>query len=65
MPDIDRRPDSQSIHRVHLHNCPNCHRDWSCACAKQEDRNTLVCRDCEMGVYNPRIHGGTGDRSEA
>ena len=65
MSDINRKPDSQSVHHVHLHNCPNCRRNYSCNCAKQPEDFEVVCIDCEHGVYDPVIHGGRGQKSEA
>lgn len=65
MGDIKRRPDSQSVHHVHTHNCPNCKRDYSCNCAVQSEKTELVCRDCESGTYDPVIHGGQGEKRQA
>jgi hypothetical protein len=65
VPDINRKPNDQSVHNVHLHRCQNCNRNWSCNCAAQPDKLSLTCRDCETGTYNPVIHGGTGTKAEA
>ena len=66
MPDIDRRgAEGDRFHNVHQHTCPNCHRNYSCNCYKQDERQSLVCTDCEQARYNPVIHGGTGEREEA
>jgi len=65
MPDVNRKPDPASVHHVHLHDCPNCKRQYSCNCSKQPDKSTLVCRDCERGEYDPMIHGGRGEKQEA
>lgn len=63
--DIKRRPSESSVHVVHSHTCPNCKRPYSCNCGAQPDRESLVCRDCETGTYDPAIHGGRGERSQA
>lgn len=65
MADIKRRPDQQSVHHVHTHNCPNCQRNYSCNCAAQPEKASLPCRDCETGTYDPVIHGGSGKKQEA
>lgn len=65
MADIKRGPNEHSVHHVHLHNCPNCKRDYSCNCAAQPEKASLVCRDCERGQYDPMIHGGKGEKQEA
>jgi len=65
MSTINRKPNESSVHHVHLHNCPNCHRDYSCNCHKQPDTVSMVCIDCEHGTYDPVIHGGKGRKSEA
>lgn len=65
MSDIKRQPDAQSVHHVHTHICDNCQRVYSCNCAAQPDKTHLVCRDCEMGTYDPVIHGGHGKKAEA
>lgn len=65
MGDIRRDPTANSVHHVHVHNCPNCKRNYSCNCAAQPDKTSLVCRDCETGTYNPLIHGGEGKKEQA
>lgn len=65
MADIKRRPSDASVHHVHLHTCPSCKRPYSCNCAAQPDRESLTCIDCERGTYDPQIHGGRGEKSEA
>lgn len=65
MGDIKRQPNPQSVHNVHRHTCPNCHRPYDCNCFSQPEQAQLVCTDCETGRYNPMIHGGTGERQEA
>jgi hypothetical protein len=65
MPDIKREGNQNSVHHVHTHNCPNCQRSYSCRCYAQPDKTSLVCVDCERGTYDPQIHGGKGQRSEA
>jgi hypothetical protein len=65
MGDINRRPSDQSVHNVHIHTCPSCHRNYSCNCSRQTDKTALTCIDCETATYDPMIHGGTGTRSEA
>lgn len=65
MSDIRRSPDRASVHNVHTHNCPNCRRNYSCNCSLQPGERSLVCIDCEHGVYNPAIHGGSGQKEEA
>jgi hypothetical protein len=63
--DINRRPSASSLHDLHLHNCPNCGRPYSCNCHANKPGSSMVCTDCEMARYDPMIHGGTGERSEA
>lgn len=65
MGDIKRGADTQSVHHVHLHHCPNCQRGYSCNCHAQPEKDSVVCRDCETGTYDPVIHGGKGQKSEA
>lgn len=65
MGDIKRSPNQASVHNVHGHVCPNCSRSYDCNCHTQPDKRQLVCTDCERARYNPRVHGGTGERSEA
>lgn len=65
MGDINRKPTAQSVHHVHTHVCPSCARPYSCNCADHVEKVPLVCRDCEMGQYDPAIHGGHGEKSEA
>ena len=65
MSDIERSADPTKYVEPHLHNCPNCKRDYSCACVKQPDKHALVCRDCETATYEPAIHGGKGNKKQA
>lgn len=65
MADINRRPDAESALNVHKHVCPNCQRPYDCNCHTQPDKKILVCTDCETGRYDPAIHGGQGQKSEA
>lgn len=65
MSDIKRGASESSVHHVHVHTCPSCHRNYTCNCAAQPDKTSLTCIDCERGTYNPMIHGGTGQKSEA
>lgn len=65
MSDIKRKPSESSFHNVHMHTCPNCKRGYSCNCAAQPENKLLTCIDCEHGNYDPTVHGGQGERSEA
>ena len=65
MSDINRRPNASSEHALHGHVCPNCHRNYSCNCHSNKPGSGLVCTDCETGRYDPMVHGGTGEKSEA
>lgn len=65
MGDIKRDKTPNKYVEVHTHYCPNCKRPFTCACEAQPDKQSLVCIDCEHGTYNPVIHGGFGERSEA
>jgi hypothetical protein len=48
MPDVNRKPNEQSIHHVHTHVCPVCNRPYNCNCHAQPETEEVVCRDCEM-----------------
>lgn len=47
--DVKRAPSATSIHRVHVHTCPECKRPYSCNCSAQPEQEKLICRDCEHG----------------
>jgi hypothetical protein len=65
VPDINRAHDPKRFTEPHLHHCENCGREYTCACVVQPDQRELVCRDCETATYDPAVHGGTGEKSEA
>jgi len=46
--DVNRKTSELWVHNVHLHNCPFCHRNYSCNCAAQPEKQELICRDCEQ-----------------
>ena len=48
MGDVKRKPSEASVHNVHTHVCPKCNRPYSCNCAAQPDKESLICRDCEQ-----------------
>jgi hypothetical protein len=63
--DINRDRDPNRYTEPHVHVCPNCDREHMCNCQAQPDKVSLVCRDCETATYDPTVHGGHGEKSEA
>jgi hypothetical protein len=56
---VNRAPvPGDAYHYIHVHICRQCNRSYHCNCAVNREKIHLICIDCELGIYDKRIHGG-------